>query len=150
MKDRSSLRGVLVTGAPGSGKTRLALELIEGCRWGRSRLISDDVVTAWAEDGRIVADAPERLCGLVELRGTGLARIEPSGPTPLFAVIALEDRGRLPPERRVHPLGPDGPALPLFAWQGRAAGLLTFLRSVASGHSATAGHDAVSPGTGTP
>ena len=112
---------------------------------GRTELVADDVVSARASGGGVVLDAPPSLRGLVEVRGTGLAVIAAAGPTTLRAILVLADRGRLPDPMEVRPLGEDGPAVPTYAWQGGPAGLLTFLRSVASGHSATAGHDAAFP-----
>jgi len=63
-------RGVLVTGPSGSGKSDLALRLIdEGfC------LVADDRVILWASGGDLYGRAPSALAGLIEARGVGIAR----------------------------------------------------------------------------
>lgn len=66
-------RGVLVAGASGSGKTRLALALVrETRRDGQAAaFVSDDQVLLAAEAGRLIARAPDPIFGLVEIRGLG-------------------------------------------------------------------------------
>jgi serine kinase of HPr protein (carbohydrate metabolism regulator) len=70
-------RGVLVTGPSGSGKSRLALLLVQHFRrQGRfARLVADDRVLLEAVSGRLAAAAPPPLAGLVEVRGFGPARV---------------------------------------------------------------------------
>ncbi|MCW5697049.1 MAG: serine/threonine protein kinase [Bauldia sp.] len=65
--------GVLIRGASGSGKSALALQLIEDAR-ADSFLVADDRVQVWADDGSLFAAAPEGLGGLIEVRGIGLVR----------------------------------------------------------------------------
>lgn len=66
-------RGVIVAGASGSGKTALALALVERVRGlGQfARLVADDQVFLNACNGRLVCSAPEAIAGLVEIRGLG-------------------------------------------------------------------------------
>jgi serine kinase of HPr protein (carbohydrate metabolism regulator) len=64
----SGWRAVLLRGPSGSGKSDLALRLMER-GW---RLVGDDYVEAWASgDGLFVAPAP-RIAGVIEARGVGL------------------------------------------------------------------------------
>lgn len=63
--------GVLLTGPSGMGKTTLALSLIEG-RQHASRfaaLVADDQVQVRAEGGRLRAQAPATIVGLMEVHG---------------------------------------------------------------------------------
>ena len=68
-------RGVLITGPSGSGKSDLALRLIDG----GARLVADDLTTVRAEAGALVALAPPRLAGRIEVRGIGILPV-PSVP----------------------------------------------------------------------
>ena len=109
--------GILLRGAPGAGKTRLALALIvEAERSGRfARLVSDDRVALAARHGRLVARAPAAIAGLVERRGLGIERVahEPAAVVALVVDIAATTP-RLPEaaERRTTI---DGVCLPRLA-----------------------------------
>lgn len=68
--------GVLILGASGAGKSSLALALI-GLLHSRRRfatLVADDRVWVEAQGGRLVAEVPQPIAGLVEIRGFGPAR----------------------------------------------------------------------------
>lgn len=90
-------RGVLVSGASGSGKSALALALL--ARGGR--LVADDRTCLARRGERVLAWAPEPILGLVEARGVGLLRADPAPPTPLFVIVDLDaaEPDRLPPPR---------------------------------------------------
>jgi serine kinase of HPr protein (carbohydrate metabolism regulator) len=66
-------RGVLITSGSGSGKTALALALMDRFRAaGRfASLLADDQVLLSVESGRLVASAPPAIHGLVEVFGLG-------------------------------------------------------------------------------
>jgi serine kinase of HPr protein (carbohydrate metabolism regulator) len=66
-------RGLVVTGASGSGKTALALALVERFATpGRlCRLVGDDQLVVSGHDGRLVCRAPAALAGLAEVHGIG-------------------------------------------------------------------------------
>lgn len=64
-------RGLLIAGAPGSGKSRLALELIA---FGAS-LVADDQTLLSAEGDALVAAPAPRLAGMIEARGIGILRM---------------------------------------------------------------------------
>ena len=99
-------RAVLIRGPSGSGKSRLALELIETGRAGRlrfARLVADDRVHLEAAGGRLLARPAGTLAGLIEVRGAGLLRVphEASAVVGLVVDLAAEDASRLPdPDRR--------------------------------------------------
>ncbi len=62
------LRGVLITGPSGSGKSDLALRLLdEGFLFA-----ADDRVELWTSGGRLYGRAPDALFGLMEIRGLGV------------------------------------------------------------------------------
>jgi len=65
--------GVLLRGPSGSGKSDLALRLIDG----GAKLVADDQVElALDAAGRVMARAPATLSGLLEVRGIGPAKLE--------------------------------------------------------------------------
>jgi HPr kinase/phosphorylase len=59
---------VLLRGAPGSGKSDLALRLVDG----GFDLVADDRVDLAAAAARVTASAPLALAGLIEVRGLGI------------------------------------------------------------------------------
>lgn len=96
--------GVLVLGAPGSGKSSLLLALIEDPRQDAT-LIADDRVILAAGEG-LVARSPETLTGLLEVRGIGIVRRPCVPEARIDLVVELRPIGdcpRLPAEedRRV-------------------------------------------------
>lgn len=61
-------RALLIEGAPRSGKSNLALALIDR----GAVLIGDDGVQLEAKDGRLYASPPPNIAGLLEVRNLGL------------------------------------------------------------------------------
>jgi len=64
------LMGVLLLGPSGAGKSDLALRLIDR----GARLIADDRVDLAADGARIMLSVPERIAGMMEVRGLGILR----------------------------------------------------------------------------
>jgi len=133
-------RAVLIRGPSGSGKSRLALELIEAAAAGLVRfakLIGDDRIELEAAAGRLIVRPAAALAGMIEVRGVGLLRLayEPSGVVGLVVDLAAADAERLPdPQRRQATI--HGVALPRLAVApGSAAlpGVLSLLISSGSG-----------------
>lgn len=60
--------GVLICGAPGSGKSSLALQLIDR----GATLICDDQTLLSLENDTVAAHSPPSLRGIMEVRGIGL------------------------------------------------------------------------------
>ena len=124
-------RAVLIRGPSASGKSRLALELIEAARAGSlpfARLVADDRVYLEAAGGRLLARPAEALAGLIEVRGVGLLRMayEPSAVVGLVVDLAAADASRLPDaERRRTEIG--GVVLPRLAVAADAAALPSVL-----------------------
>jgi HPr kinase/phosphorylase len=130
------VRGVLIRGPSGSGKSRLALELIEAGRTGSlplTRLVADDRVHLEAVAGRLLARPAEALAGLIEVRGVGLLRLgyEPSAVLGLVVDLAATDASRLPDsdQRRTEIDGIVLPRLPVASGSPALPILLTVLNS---------------------
>jgi hypothetical protein len=71
-------KAVLIRGASGSGKSRLAFALIEAGRTGAlpfARLIGDDRVHIEERHGRLLVRPAQELAGLIEIRGVGIRRL---------------------------------------------------------------------------
>lgn len=79
--------GVLILGASGSGKSDLALRLIER----GASLVADDRVDLFVTDGRLKARAPERLAGLIEIRGLGIMTFPYEAEATLGLAVELVD-----------------------------------------------------------
>lgn len=90
-------RGLLITGATGSGKTTLALEMVAL----GAVLVGDDRIAVAANGNALMLSAPPAIAGLAEVRGFGLARFEASPPVPLALIADLDqaEPERMPPAR---------------------------------------------------
>lgn len=91
-------RAVLITGAPGAGKTTLALEMVAL----GATLVADDRVQVVPDDtGGLWLSAPPNIRGLVEVRGFGLARLAVQASARLVLIADLDhaEPDRLPPIR---------------------------------------------------
>lgn len=88
---------VLIRGASGSGKSRLALALIDALG-GRARLVADDRVHLFAANGRLLAMAPEAIQGRAEIRGLGIRAVdyEPLALVSLVVDLGAPDAARMP------------------------------------------------------
>jgi HPr kinase/phosphorylase len=130
-------RAVLIRGASGSGKSRLARELIETARskgLGFARLVGDDRVHVEAAGGRLLVRPAEALAGLLEVRGVGLMRLdhEPSAVVGLVVDLDAADAERLPePDRQRTEIA--GVVLPRLAVAAGAAALPAVLAHLTSG-----------------
>ncbi len=81
--------GILIRGASASGKSTLALELMSADPE-RARLVADDRVIVSAVHGRLLADVPVAIAGLIEVRGIGLLRWPHVAPVIVRLVVDLE------------------------------------------------------------
>ena len=94
--------GVLLRGAPGSGKSSLALLLIDAQGFGlgqtplRARLVADDQFLLEKTGAGLVARAPATLAGLLEIRGIGIVRVDHEPHVVLKLVVDLEKGAALP------------------------------------------------------
>ena len=104
-------RAVLLRGASGSGKSDLALRLIDA----GARLVADDQSELYRRGDSIIVRAPATIAGLVEVRGIGIFRLDALAEAPVALIVDLdsaENLERLPARRSETILGL---ALPLIA-----------------------------------
>lgn len=123
-------RAVLLEGEPGSGKSSLALALIDR----GALLVGDDGVRLEQRGTRLWASAPPNIAGLLEIRNVGLVEL-PTGEGPVALLLRLDKAAPRHPEQAgrqtidgcvvpVLALYPDAPALPLRAeWALKKFGL---------------------------
>jgi serine kinase of HPr protein (carbohydrate metabolism regulator) len=112
-------RAVLIFGASGTGKSDLALRLIDR----GAKLVSDDYTLMRRKADRLIASSPAMISGKIEVRGIGIIEWPSIPESPVALSIMLgQDVERMPP----HPLpshfilGVAVPSLPLDALQPSA------------------------------
>lgn len=115
-------RAALLRGAPGTGKSDLALRFISrfGARGedGGARLVADDQVLLARDGDAILTRPPEAIAGKLEVRGVGIVEVEYHACVPLALIVDMTSSGdvpRLPPDPRPTEvvLGVDVPVLRL-------------------------------------
>ncbi|MPZ55679.1 MAG: serine kinase [Rhizobiales bacterium] len=94
-------RAVLIRGPAGSGKSSLALRLLQAADAGLlpfARLVGDDRVRVEAVHGALLVRPAAALAGLVEIRGLGLRRLpfEPVAAVGWVVDLGSADATRLP------------------------------------------------------
>jgi serine kinase of HPr protein (carbohydrate metabolism regulator) len=116
--------GVLLRGPSGSGKSDLALRLIDG----GAKLVADDGVELRRQGERLFArlppGAPDSVRGRIELRGLGILPVPSVAEAPLDLVIdlvAVDALERLPEPLTIELLGVALPLLRLSAREPSAA-----------------------------
>jgi HPr kinase/phosphorylase len=92
---------VLIRGPSGSGKSRLAFDLILAGRAGQipaAMLVGDDRVHLATAQGRLVVRPARELAGLIEIRGLGIRRCDfaEQAVVGLVVDLAAADGERLP------------------------------------------------------
>ena len=99
-------RAVLIRGPSGSGKSRLAFDLISaaGGPMRFARLVADDRAELEPAGGRLLVRPAPALAGLIEVRGLGLRRLpyEPVAVVGLVVDLAAADAQRLPGPEHVY------------------------------------------------
>ena len=126
---------ILLRGPSGSGKSDLALRLIDG----GARLIADDQTLLQRNEDRVLASAPAAIGGQLEVRGVGIVKVETAAPTPLGLMVDLvpSDNIERMPECRIETiLGIGIPVFDLAPFEASAAAKLRLLRrALAAGRS---------------
>ena len=94
-------RAVLIRGPAGSGKSSLALGLLNAAKQGLvrfSRLVTDDRAELDACHGRLLVRPPAAIQGMIEIRGLGIRGVpfEPMAVVGLVVDLAASDAERLP------------------------------------------------------
>ena len=107
-------RGILLQGPPGSGKSDLALRLIDQPGMGidgqlkRAQLVVDDQVWVTRREQRLIATAPETLAGKLEIRGLGILAVPNASEVELALGVRLSPAAaieRMPGDAHLDILG---------------------------------------------
>lgn len=122
-------RGVLLRGASGSGKSDLALRLVDA----GARLVADDQVLIERDGDTLVASPPETLAGRIEVRGVGIVPVPAVSSAPLVLVADLVPGAavdRLPEPESVAFLGIALPLVRIAPFEASAPAKLRLAVSV--------------------
>ena len=112
-------RAVLISGPSGSGKSDLALRLLDR----GFTLVSDDQTIVRREGNRLVSSAPPTIKGKLEIRGIGIVDMDTVADVPVALYVELTSEiVRLPDDRRERPvLGVNLPLISVDAQTASAA-----------------------------
>jgi serine kinase of HPr protein (carbohydrate metabolism regulator) len=103
-------RAVLISGRPGSGKSDLALRLIDR----GAVLVSDDYTIVTRSGKKLLASPPETIRGRIEVRGLGLVEMPHEAAVPVALVVDIDEPvPRMPETDRTRLIA--NIAVPLFA-----------------------------------
>ena len=81
-------KGVLLKGKSSSGKSDLALRLIQNKK---ATLVADDIVIITKESTSVTGRAPQNLQGLLEVRGIGIVRLPFLAEISIDLIVNLQD-----------------------------------------------------------
>lgn len=81
-------RGVLLLGGSGTGKSDLALRLIDR----GAMLVADDRCDLYDQRSVLLCRPPEALAGKIEVRGIGILERPWTAPVPIHLAVRLTDR----------------------------------------------------------
>lgn len=101
-------RGILLLGLSGTGKSDLALRLIDR----GATLVADDRCDISAERDRLICAPPAALAGKIEVRGIGIVERPWVAPMPVVLAVRLSERYERLPEKGREMIG--GIAVPVI------------------------------------
>lgn len=128
-------RALLIQGPSGSGKSRLALALLQAAEQGElpfARLVADDRAHVEAAHGRLLVRPAATLAGLLEVRGLGIRQV-PYEPVAVVGTLvelgAAASRLPEPAEQWAEIAGVRVPRLAVAQGSGPLALVLTHLKN---------------------
>ena len=112
-------RAVLISGRSGSGKSDLALRLLDR----GFALVSDDQTIVRRDGDRLLASPPPTIAGKLEIRGIGIVDMAHVEDVPVALLVELStNEERMPDDNRTRPLlGVDVPLVGIDAMAASAA-----------------------------
>ena len=90
-------RAVLIEGVSGSGKSDLALRLIDR----GAQLVSDDYTVVQRREARLIARAPATIAGRIEVRGVGIVTLPHADEIPVAIIVSIGPKVARLPEREL-------------------------------------------------
>ena len=109
-------RAILIAGRSGSGKSDLALRLIDR----GAKLVSDDYTVVRRVSGTLIAAAPHNIAGKMEVRGVGLVAFDSASDIPVCLAVDLDRAVERLPEMH-DPLVVAGVKVPVIGLNGLEA-----------------------------
>jgi HPr kinase/phosphorylase len=112
-------RAMLLRGRSGSGKSDLALRLIDAGAY----LVTDDQSVLLRRGDAIIVSPPARISGLMEVRGIGIMRVEALAEAPVVLIADLvppEQIDRMPERRREEIFGLSLPVIAVTPFEASA------------------------------
>lgn len=125
-------RAILLRGPSGSGKSDLALRLIDA----GARLVADDQSVLRRDAAAVLVSAPPSIAGLIEVRGVGILRLDavPTARLCLIAdLVAAERVERLPDPSCEPVLGVPIPRIAVAPFEASASAKLRLALAALSG-----------------